>query len=390
MTIPIVVAPELTRDGEQDGNSVVNDRSGCSRMRSSHSSGSRVRVPPNFFGICFGLAGLAEAWHVAGSLLGTPSLIPVAINILAATVWVLLTVGYLAQGFGQLLADLRDLVLGPFISVSVIAAMLLATALIPFAIGAARTLVSIFLVLTVLIGGWLTGQWILFDSAEASFHPGYMLPSVAGGFIGAFCAAQVGLHAIAEASFGLGIVSWIVLGSVLLNRLLFRPSLLELLVPTLAIELAPPAVAGIALFALNGRVASSFACALGGYAVLMAVVQLRFLPLYLKLSFSPAFWAFTFSYAAAATDALLWISVKRRAGSVVYASCIVTAITVLVVVILVKTLRLLLRGELFPARSSTSSPHELILCQASDQENQSPATDLEVETSISMEGATHA
>ena len=126
--------------------------------------------------------------------------------------------------------------------------------------------------------------------------------------------------------------------------------------PTLAIELAPPAVAGIALFALNGPVASPLACALGGYTVLMAVVQLRFLPLYLKLPFSPGFWAFTFSYAAAATDALLWISVKGPAGSPTYATCIVAAITVFVGLIGVRTIQLLLRGQLFPTPPPATDP----------------------------------
>jgi tellurite resistance protein len=310
----------------------------------------RLRVPPSFFGISLGLVGLAEAWHAAEAPLGTSSIIPDAINVLAAVVWVLLTVGYLAQGPRRLLADLSDPVLAPFVSLSAITGMLLAGALSAFAFGAGRVLVGVFLVLTVLAGGWLTGQWILSDTAEAFFHPGYFLPTVAGGLVGAFCAAQVHLHAVGYASFGIGIICWFLVGSVLLNRLFFRPGLPAPLVPTLAIELAPPAVAGIALFALNGPVASPLACALGGYTVLMALVQLRFVPVYVRLPFSPGFWAFTFSYAAAATDALLWISVKEPGGSPIYAACIVAAITILILVISARTVHLLLRGRLFPAQ----------------------------------------
>jgi len=42
---------------------------------------------------------------------------------------------------------------------------------------------------------------------------------------------------------------------------------------------------------------------LGGYAVLMVLAQLRLSLVYSRLSFSPGFWAFTFSYSAVA-DAL--------------------------------------------------------------------------------------
>lgn len=315
------------------------------------------RVSPNFFAMSFGLAGLAEVWRAAEAPLGTSSLIPDAINVLAAVVWILLGVGYLRQGRRRLLADLRDPVMAPFVSVLVITGMLLASALSAFAFGVGRILVALFLAVTILIGGWLTGQWILSDTPEVSFHPGYFLPTVAGCLVGAFCAAQVHLHAVGEASFGIGVVCWVLLGSVLLNRLFFRPALPVPLVPTLAIELAPPAVAGIALFALNGQVASPLACALGGYAVLMALVQLRFLPLYVKLTFSPGFWAFTFSYAAAATDALLWLSIKNPAGAAVYAGCVAAAITVLIVVIGARTLHLLVRGGLFPpAQPATGQP----------------------------------
>ena len=313
--------------------------------------GQRLRIVPNLFGISFGLAGLAEAWHAGVKPLGTPSGIPDAINILATMVWLSLTFFYVTQGPKRVLADLRDPVLAPFVSVSAITGMLLASALSPFTFEISRILVGAFLTVTILVGGWLTGQWILGDTAEVSFHPGYFLPTVAGGFVGAFCSAQVHLHAVGEASFGVGIICWVLLGSILLNRLFFRPGLPVPLVPTLAIELAPPAVAGIALFALNGPMTGAFACALGGYTVLMALVQIRFLPLYAKLSFGPGFWAFTFAYAAAATDALLWLSVKRPEGSPVYAACILIAISVLIGVIAMRTVLLLVRGQLFPTWS---------------------------------------
>jgi tellurite resistance protein len=306
------------------------------------------RVPPNFFAIPFGLAGLAEAWHAAGLTLGTSAVIPDAIDIVAAAAWAVLVTVYAARGWRGVLADLRNPVLGPFVPVSVITAMLLASALSAYSLGAARILVVAFLIITIGVGGWLTGQWIVSDLDPGKFHPGYFLPTVAGGLVGAFCAAQVHLHAVAEASFGIGILCWLLLGSILLNRLFFRPALPPALVPALAIELAPPAVAGIAYFALGGRPGSPVACVLGGYAVLMALVQLRFLPLYARLTFSPGFWAFTFSYAAAATDGLAWISQAKPAGAAAYAVVIIAAITLLIGAIAVRTVILLARGELLP------------------------------------------
>jgi hypothetical protein len=51
-------------------------------------------------------------------VLGTPRLVPDAIDILAAAAWLILVSRYAAQGLRQLRADLRDPVLAPFISVA--------------------------------------------------------------------------------------------------------------------------------------------------------------------------------------------------------------------------------------------------------------------------------
>lgn len=339
--------------------------------------GSRVRrIPPNLFGIAFGLSGLGEAWQAAGPVLGTPGAVADAIYILAAGVWVVLVAAYAAQGPRRMLADLRDPVLTPFASLAAITPMILAAALATAAFTAGRILVIIFLAVTIALGGWLTGQWIAGDMTQDSMHPGYYLPTVAGGLVGADAAAQVHLHALAEASFGIGILCWVLIGSLLLNRLFFRPLLPPPLVPTLAIEFAPPVVAGVAYSALTGGAVNFIAAALGGYAVLMAVVQLRFVPLYARLRFSPGFWSFTFAYAAGATDALLWITATKPAGARVYAAVVIALITALIAAIAARTVIAAVRGQFLPqppppaaghrTRPGTSSPPEPAAAVAGD------------------------
>jgi hypothetical protein len=167
-----------------------------------------LRVPPNLFAIALGIAGLAEAWHAAVPLLGTPQAVPDALSILGAPLWLVLVGAYLAQGPRIILADLRDPVLSPFVSASAITAMILSAALAKEAAPAAgRVLVVVFLAVTLAIGGWLTGQWMTGGIEPDSVHPGYFLPTAAGGLIGADAAAQVHLHALAEASLGIGIIS---------------------------------------------------------------------------------------------------------------------------------------------------------------------------------------
>ena len=315
---------------------------------SDQSGHGRRRIPPNFFSICIGLAGLADAWRGAVGLLGTPEQVADTLYAVAAVVWLALVIAYLGQGWRQVMADLRDPVLSPFVPLAVITPLILATALTTAAFTAARVLVVIFLVLTIAIGGWLTGQWIAGRLDLDSVHPGYFLPTVAGGLLGAFAAATVHLHAVAEASFGIGISCWLLLSSVLLGRLFFRPMLPAALVPTLAIEITPPVIAGIAYFEITGGRIDFIARALAGYAILMALVQLRFIPLYARLAFTPGFWAFTFAYAAAALDSLLWLTYTRPAGARAYGVCVLALITILLAGIAARTLVAIKRHEFFP------------------------------------------
>jgi len=302
-------------------------------------------VPPNRFGIPLGLAGLATAWHAAGAKLGTSAAIPGAIDILAAVV--LLVVGWLyaVQGPRRVVADLRDPVQAPFVAVPAITGMMLAAALASVAFAAGRVLVVIFLALTIGVGSYLVGWWIGGDADQVSVHPGYYLPTVAGGLVGVITLSEVHLRGLAEAAFGVGVLSWVLLGSVVLNRLVTARALPASLQPVTAIELAPPALAGVAWFALASHGTDLVAYAIGGYLVLMALVQVRLLPRYLKLRFSPGFWAFTFSYAIAVTLALEWIARTNPPGATGYAIGAITAITVFIGAIAVRTVIAVARGQ---------------------------------------------
>jgi len=310
------------------------------------------QVPPNLLGIALGMAGLALAWHAAVPLLGIPQTVPDALDVLAAVLWLVLVGAYLVQGPRIILADLRDPVLSPFVSASAITAMILAAALGADAAAAGRVLVIVFLAATIAIGGWLTGQWMTGGIEPDSVHPGYLLPTAAGGLIGANAAAQVHLHALAEASFGIGVICWVLLSSMIMKRLFAGPALPSALAPTMAIELGVATVAGSAYFAVAGRTVSFMACALAGYAVLMAVVQVRLITVYRRLSFTPGFWSFAFAYAAAASDALGWLAISRPPGTTGYAIVVITLLTGFVAWIAFRTVVLAVRGQLFPGRSA--------------------------------------
>lgn len=90
---------------------------------------------------------------------------------------------------------------------------------------------------------------------------------MAAPLLGATGCATLGYSELARLLLGYGVVCWLTLGSIILARLFTRAALPTPLVPTLAIELAPPVVAGTAWFAINGNRPDTVAYLLAGYAV---------------------------------------------------------------------------------------------------------------------------
>jgi tellurite resistance protein len=154
---------------------------------------------------------------------------------------------------------------------------------------------------------------------------------------------------LGEVLFGLGLICWIVLGSIILGRLILGPTLPAPLMPTIAIEVAPAAVATLAAFVLDGHQVDTLVRVLAGYGLLMVVAQLRLLPAYRRLSFMPSFWAFTFSWAAVSFAGLFWLGVTHPTGWRTESYVVLVIISGFIGAIALRTMVALGRGQLLPA-----------------------------------------
>jgi tellurite resistance protein len=300
-----------------------------------------VAAKPNLFAVPFGIAGLAIVWRLMAGVYDAPLAVTDALSLTAAAIWLALTAGAVwrwATVRGSLAGEFRDPVYSPFLSLPAIIGMMLAVGLGLHGTEPAKTVFIVFFALTIGLGGWLTGEWVLGEIDEARFHPGYYLPTCAGGFIGAEGCGLFGLPSLGWISFGLGVISWLILASQVSGRLFFINLLPEELVPTMAIELASPCVAGAAYFQLHGEVPDPVAYSLAGYAALMLLVQLRLLPIYARLRFSAGFWSFTFSWCTAAALGVRWLEATEPPAASTYAALTAAAVSLLVAAVALRSL----------------------------------------------------
>lgn len=311
-------------------------------------------VTANLFGIPFGVAGLALCWSTAHDLTTVPSWPAHLLWVVAGLTYLVILVAYLKNvvGTGRAATEASDLTFGPFTALIFIMPMLLGHALTDYAprVGMVIFLASVALV--VVYGGWLSGQWIIHDMPLDRWHPGYFLPTVAGPLVAAAGCAALGFGALARLLFGFGLICWIILGSIILVRLFTRPMLPAPLVPTLAIEMAPPAVAGLAWFAINDNKPDTVAYLLAGYAVLMLIVQVRLIELCVRVPFAAGAWAYAFSSAAVFSVSIRWLFAVQIQAREVVTYFLLAAISGGIAVLAVRTLTGLTRGSLLPRASS--------------------------------------
>jgi tellurite resistance protein len=147
-----------------------------------------------------------------------------------------------------------------------------------------------------------------------------------------------------------------VLGTIVRGRLILGPPLPAALTPTIAIEVAPAAVATFAVFLIDGHRIDAVVRLLAGYGLLMVIAQLRLLPAYLRLSFTASFWAFTFSWAAVAFAGVFWLGVTHPTGWRVEAYVALGLISAFIGAIAIRTGTALRRGQLLPAAATHSAP----------------------------------
>jgi tellurite resistance protein len=316
-------------------------------------------IPLNFFGIPFGLLGLADCWLVAATFHLASVTIGRALVGFAVVIWVVVVLSHLRGMRARRVTlgdELADPIAGPFASLAVLTPMLAAAdALYPLSHTAGSVVVDVLIVATVVLAGWFTGQWIYRPLEFTKVHPGYFLPSVAGGFVASASAGLIGQLGLAQMLFGVGLVSWIVLGSIVLGRLVVGPALPVALTPTIAIEVAPAAVATFAAFVIDGHRVDTAVRLLAGYGLLMVIAQVRLLPAYLRLSFMPSFWAFTFSWAAVTFAGLSWLGVTRPTGWRAESYVALALISAFIGAIAARTALALQRGKLLPAPSPSTA-----------------------------------
>ena len=256
--------------------------------------------PVTLFTIVMGMAGLALALRAGEISLGLRHLASGTIYLLTLALFAVIASGYAAKviRFPQAVraewAHPVKLAFFPAISIGL---LLLAVATLPISLPASHVMWVMGAtgqgVLTLaVISGWIGARSFL----HGHLSPAWFIPAV-GNVIVPIAGTSLGYVEFSWFFLSAGLVFWIVLLTLVVNRLVFHDPLPERLQPTLVILIAPPAVGFLAWITLTGEI-DHFARILLNSAYLFALIVAVQIPRILRLPFAMSFWALSFPLAA--------------------------------------------------------------------------------------------
>jgi tellurite resistance protein len=268
---------------------------------SQHKTNSRIEhMPVSMFAIIIGIAGLAIAWHKAYEVTTAPILISKTLTIAASLLFIFLIILY---GIKILLfpkaiyGELTHPVRNSFFATISISFLLLAIAWLPnlphiafiaWVIGS-----SLHLFITIRI----ISSWIYRTHYEIKHaNPAWFMP-VVGNIIVPIIGIKIAPIEISWFFFSIGIFFWLILLSIILNRLFFYEPLPERLIPTFFILLAPPSIGSIAWSSLIGRF-DDFSHVLYYIALFMFLILINNAKRFLINTFFISAWAYSFPLVA--------------------------------------------------------------------------------------------
>lgn len=308
-----------------------------------------ARFPAGLFGAPLGLAGLGLVLREAAKDWEVPPLFAEFWVLLGAVAFAACVAAY-AMKWAKNASGAREELFDPlrmcFVSAMPVSGGLVAGGLAPYALPVAHWLwwvsAVVFVMLQIIgIARWLSGVEL------AQVHGGWMI-MLLGGLVFPPSAVALGHLEMARFMYGAAIIAVPFVVGMIFFRVVAGPALPDALKPTCFIMLVPggllygnyPVISGeVPLYVLAG----TFYCGVMLLAGLLVFAHKCF-----TWPFGPPWWAFTFPLDAMAAGAIQHARHVPGPGSHVMAAVLLAMATLVVAVVLLRSLVALARGTLWP------------------------------------------
>ena len=303
--------------------------------------------PIMMFAIVMGLSGLTIVFQKAGKILHIGAAVGSILATIDTIIFITILVFYgakLIKYFDEVKKEFVHPVRINFFAASAISFLLFAIiyhdinhtiSLYCFYIGTAMQTFFTF---------YTISFWINKNLEISHSNPAWFIPIVGNVLVPVAGAGMIENNFLMY-YFSIGMFFWVVLTSILINRIIFHNQLAVKFMPTLFIFIAPPAIAFVAYVKMYGEF-DIFASMLYNLALFFTFLLLFMYKNFLNLKFFISWWAFTFPLAAATLASMLAYH-KTSIAVYSYFSYIFMAVTTIVVsLVAIKTIQHIFKKDI--------------------------------------------
>ncbi|WP_248409829.1 SLAC1 anion channel family protein [Aliiroseovarius sp. S2029] len=306
-----------------------------------------AHFPVTFFAIVMGLMGFTLALHAGAPAARWLAHASSLILLVGGAVFLTIAGFYLAKALrypAMVAEEWHHPVKLAFFPTITVSMLLMATAVFPYNETAATWIwlagVAGQGVLTIaVVSGWISHR----SFQVGHLTPAWFIPAV-GNVIVPILGARIGYIEVSWLFFSGGIIFWIVLLTLVMNRLIFHDPIVARLFPTMVILIAPPAVAFLAYVSMTGTV-DGFARVLLNAGYIFAALVVVQVPKLAKLPFALSWWALSFPLAALAIASLRFAQLEGARGHQAIGMLILALLVVVIAGLIWRTMFAILRGE---------------------------------------------
>ena len=303
--------------------------------------------PIMMFAIVMGLSGLTMIYKRVSEVLYFPSFISILMMIVTSVIFLLILYFYtlkLMKHKNEVKKEFSHPVRINFFAASSISILLLSMiyrhnideiSQILFIIGAILHIFFTFYT----IKFWINNNLEMQHSNPAWFIPivGNLIVPIAGkGFVD---------DSILYFYFSIGIFFWIILFSIILNRIIFHNQFAPKFMPTLFILIAPPSIGFISYIKLTGTL-DFFAQILFNLGLFFTILVFVMYKNFINIKFFISWWAFTFPMAAITLSTILMYELTSKwfYGFLAYFLTFIT--TLIVILVAIQTIKHMRKKEI--------------------------------------------
>ena len=297
-----------------------------------------------------GLGGLTIATENLEKHFDVPGYVSLALLSITTLVWLSLVVAYVTKWIrfpAAVRAELDHPIRLSFFPASSIGLVLIATSFYPYLPDLTNVLWWIAVVAQLAFTLLILNRWIHSEHFTVEHNsPAWFIPIVANLLV-PIAGAPLGHEEVSYFFFAIGIVFWLPLMAISLNRSFFFAPIPQKLLPTLFILIVPPAIGFTAWTALHGGKLDDFGRVLYFVGLFMTVMVMSQWRKFVGLPFALTWWAFSFPLASITVASFLYFSLVGETFFLVLAISLYVVLVLVVATLTVRTVALAIRKHLF-------------------------------------------